>query len=256
MVRTNREILTGGKKYADKAKKAHRVEEVVFDRDSRVEYLTGFHKRKLQRQKKAQEYHAEQARLERIKERKEIREERKQDLERQMKQFNETQKRIANLNDSSDDDDDNDAQNSDESEDEEWLGFQDDDKSSDSDENLDLKPKGILHRKEVYIRDEDAVGGDAIIEEETTVEVELLESPAVKEMQEIQRLARANNVDLSKLEQVLDNSIERAKNYAVVCGVAKPKPKSKKKFRYLTKAERRENNRKIKAKKQRSRDRA
>lgn len=68
--RTNREILTGGKKYAQKQAKKYGVDEVVFDKDSRQEYLTGFHKRKLQRQKKAQDYNKEQDRLARIEERK------------------------------------------------------------------------------------------------------------------------------------------------------------------------------------------
>lgn len=35
MVRTNREILTGGKKYANSKGKKHLVEEVVFDKGSR-----------------------------------------------------------------------------------------------------------------------------------------------------------------------------------------------------------------------------
>jgi ribosomal RNA-processing protein 17 len=35
MARTNREILTGGKKYANNKAKKHLVEEVVFDKGSR-----------------------------------------------------------------------------------------------------------------------------------------------------------------------------------------------------------------------------
>lgn len=240
MVRTNREILTGGKKYKDKAQLKHRVEEVVFDRDLRKEYLTGFHKRKLERKKNAQNFIKEQERLERIRERKEIREERKKDLETQLLQFNDTMKRINDINDS-DDDDNN----------EEWGGFGED-KGEDDDDDEDKDdaetPKGILARKQVYVREDDGPT-DAIIEDETVVEVEPMENPVIKQMQEIQQLAKANNVDLKRLEEVLEGSLNKARQVAVISGVAKPKPKLKKKFRYLTKAERRANNRKIKDKK-------
>ncbi|KAI2641822.1 nucleolar protein 12-domain-containing protein [Hypomontagnella submonticulosa] len=44
----------------------HSVEEIKFDNDSRADYLTGFHKRKLQRIKNAQEQAAKRARQEKI----------------------------------------------------------------------------------------------------------------------------------------------------------------------------------------------
>lgn len=240
--RSNREILTGGKKYVDKAKQKHRVEEVKFDKESRKDYLTGFHKRKVARQKKAQDFNKEQARLQRIEDRKEVRDERKRDMENQLKLFNETMKRISNLND---------LDSEDEGEEEkEWQGF--DDQLDGFNKEVDVnKPKlGVLQHKEVYAR-EHTPTTDAIIEEETTVEIELMENPAIKEAQEIQRLAKQHNVDLSKSEEVLEDSLKKAKQVAVILGVAKPKPKLKKKFRYLTKAERRDNNRKAKEKKSR-----
>ena len=46
------------------------VEEVIFDPAARQDYLTGFHKRKLQRAKHAQEAAEKRARQERIEERK------------------------------------------------------------------------------------------------------------------------------------------------------------------------------------------
>lgn len=49
------------------------TEEVVFDPSARQEYLTGFHKRKVQRTKAAQEAAAERARQERIDDRKKVR---------------------------------------------------------------------------------------------------------------------------------------------------------------------------------------
>jgi ribosomal RNA-processing protein 17 len=48
------------------------VEEIVFDSSARQEYLTGFHKRKLQRAKHAQELAEKKAREERIEERRKV----------------------------------------------------------------------------------------------------------------------------------------------------------------------------------------
>jgi len=50
------------------------TEEVVFDPSARQEYLTGFHKRKVQRAKVAREAAAQKAREERIEDRKKVRE--------------------------------------------------------------------------------------------------------------------------------------------------------------------------------------
>ena len=50
--------------------KASAIEEVVFDLSAREDYLTGFHKRKLQRAKQAREQAVERERLERIEARK------------------------------------------------------------------------------------------------------------------------------------------------------------------------------------------
>lgn len=248
--RSNREILTGGKKYHTKQGKKFGVDEVVFDKDSRKEYLTGFHKRKLQRQKKAQEYIKEQERLAKVEERRQLREERKKDLENQMKGFKETVERITKLGS---DDETEDGEGDD------WSGFGSDDEAA-----VNPQPKGILHHQEIYTREKSDVLPDigAIIDDETTVTVESLDNPIIKSVQEanFEAIARANNVNLNKSQDVLNDSIKRAKNYAVVCGVAKPSAKDqikkkKKKFRYLTKTERRDNNRKIKASKLKSRSR-
>lgn len=58
---------------AKKRKRDHAVEEIAFDKDARTEYLTGFHKRKQQRIKVAQEAAAEKARQEKIEFRKQVR---------------------------------------------------------------------------------------------------------------------------------------------------------------------------------------
>lgn len=56
-----------------KRKTASTVEEISFDNAARHEFLTGFHKRKVQRQKTAQEEAAKRARLERNELRKQVR---------------------------------------------------------------------------------------------------------------------------------------------------------------------------------------
>jgi ribosomal RNA-processing protein 17 len=78
------QLTAGNAVYAQKrAKKRTRIEEVTFDSESRRylqlnypsngwDFLTGFHKRKAQRQKKAAEFAFEQARKERIEARKEV----------------------------------------------------------------------------------------------------------------------------------------------------------------------------------------
>lgn len=55
-----------------KKRKVHAIEEISFDNSAREEYLTGFHKRKVQRQKHAQEEAAKRAREEKIEMRKQV----------------------------------------------------------------------------------------------------------------------------------------------------------------------------------------
>ncbi|CAN8095950.1 unnamed protein product [Discula destructiva] len=68
-----------------KRKVQHAIEEIAFDNSAREEYLTGFHKRKVQRQKHAQEEAAKRAREEKIEMRRQIRDERKQEVEAHVK---------------------------------------------------------------------------------------------------------------------------------------------------------------------------
>ncbi|KAI1106123.1 nucleolar protein 12-domain-containing protein [Jackrogersella minutella] len=64
-----------------KRKFQHSTEEIKFDNDARSDYLTGFHKRKVQRVKNAQEQAAKRAREEKIEFRKQVREGRKREVE-------------------------------------------------------------------------------------------------------------------------------------------------------------------------------
>ncbi|KAF5208702.1 putative ribosomal RNA-processing protein [Clavispora lusitaniae] len=249
--RTNREILTGGKKYQQKQAKKFGVDEVVFDKESRQEYLTGFHKRKLERKKKAQQYYKEQERLAKIAERKETREEQQRTFEEQLKQLKEAKDLSIGFEEEKDG-----SGASEEVENDEWTGF-DDEKSNESETSEDDAPvKGILQKKQVYKIDDPESLGDAVVDDETTVTVETLENPHALSLTQttLEAVARANNVNLNKSEEILEKSITRANKYAVVCGVAKPKAK-KKKFRYLTKSERHANNVKAKMSKLKSRKR-
>lgn len=224
--RTNRDILTGGKKYVQKQQKKFGVEEVVFDKESRQDYLTGFHKRKVQRQKKAQEFNKEQERLMKIEERKKIRDERKQDLDNQLKLFNRIVKDIT-----SDDEQ--------EEEEEEWQGL-------DDDTNQTSQSTQTYHV-------EDDLNLPGVIDSETTVIVEPINNPLMNNIQDLslEAKARANNVDLSRSQEVLEKSIKRAHQYAITVGKANGTKEriKKKKFRYLTKTERKERVHKEKSKK-------
>lgn len=222
--KTNRQLLTKGKNYATKQLKKFGADEVGFDKDSRLDYLTGFHKRKLERRKKAQESIKEQERQLKIEERKKVRDDRKKQMDEQMKRFKETldiqaeieEMRNGNksLNDTKDEENESDGS---------WGGF-----SEDEDESS-VKP--ILKTN---------VLGTAIYADETVVEVESLEPN-----ENFEFLAKTNNVELAKSEKILDESITRAKKYAKFLGMDDSKDKKKKKkFRYLTKNERKNNQRK------------
>lgn len=58
---------------AKRRKTKSAIEEISFDFDARADYLTGFHKRKVQRAKQAQEEAAKKAKEERIAARKQVR---------------------------------------------------------------------------------------------------------------------------------------------------------------------------------------
>ncbi|CDO94478.1 unnamed protein product [Kluyveromyces dobzhanskii CBS 2104] len=230
-VKTNREILTAGKNYKQKAAKKFGADEVTFDKDSRLEYLTGFHKRKLDRQKKAKDYIQEQERKIKLEERAKLRENKKKVLEKQLADFKQAMKDVGDyVGEEEDEDEDKDAEEQDEGEAEEWTGFSDDqeDKNDEQENDDSSSVKPILKKYvQTYLDD-------------TTVDIEPLEPN-----DNFEYLAELNNVKLQKSEQILDQSIERAKKYAKFLGVEdKPKSKKNKKFRYLTKNERRQNQRK------------
>ncbi|EED21689.1 protein required for cell viability Rrp17, putative [Talaromyces stipitatus ATCC 10500] len=92
------------------------TEEINFDPAARHEFLTGFHKRKVQRIKLAQEHAEKRAREERREERRKIREQRAAEIEQAL---NESRKMLQQIRD---DAESQESDNSD-SEEEEWQGF-------------------------------------------------------------------------------------------------------------------------------------
>ncbi|PFH61958.1 hypothetical protein XA68_15720 [Ophiocordyceps unilateralis] len=64
------------------------IEEVLFDDDARREYLTGFHKRKQQRIKRAQELAAQRAHQDKLDARKQMRTERRREVEQHVETVN------------------------------------------------------------------------------------------------------------------------------------------------------------------------
>lgn len=230
---TNKDVLTRGLKYKNaknKNKNVKATEEVVFDKTSRLDYLTGFHKRKVERKKNAQVFLKEQARLMRIEERRKIKHEREETVQKQLKELKEKMLEIGDFKSSGD-------------EDEEWKGFTDNSVAAVEplgDEEAEESFKPILKKKTVY-------------EDNTKVEIESLETNDNFEF-----LAKANRVDISSNEDILNKSIKRAADYASFMGMGSNEDvkliakesykeqesntsKKKKKFRYLTKGERRDN---------------
>ncbi|KAI9833452.1 MAG: hypothetical protein M1819_003610 [Sarea resinae] len=190
------------------------VEEVTFDFDARQEYLTGFHKRKLQRIKHAQEEAAKKEREERVEHRKSLREERKADLQRHVETVN------AMLRKANGEDEESDKGSS---ENEEWGGFE--------------EPPPVDHEAE-YI-DEDRY---------TTVTVEEMDLSKEGLHQDERKAEEAGDEDGKT--KVADGS-SKAENTTKKRIWSKDRPdkpkKKKKKFRYESKADRKVTRRKERA---------
>ncbi|GMM41667.1 hypothetical protein FOG51_03098 [Hanseniaspora uvarum] len=237
---TNSNVLTRGLKYKNNKNKhkknAKAVEEVTFDKSERLEYLTGFHKRKLERQKNAQVFLKEQARLMKIEERRKLKFEREETVQKQLKEMKEKMKEIGDYKDSSDEEPIY------KGEDDEWKGFSKTEEATveplGSSSEEDYKP--ILKKQTIY-------------EDNTEVNTESIETNDNFEF-----LAKVNRVDMKKNEDILNKSIKRAADYADFMGMgskddvkliakksyaeqASKTSMKKKKFRYLTKNERKDN---------------
>ncbi|KAK0665516.1 putative ribosomal RNA-processing protein [Cercophora samala] len=198
-----------------KRKVQHAVEEVTFDRTAREEYLTGFHKRKLERKKHAQQIAEQKAREERIETRKQIREERKQALEEHVQTIQQIlrEAEAAGTNTAKDGDDD------------EWDGLSDDE-----------VVEAPIDMEEEYI-DEDRY--TTVTVEAVSVDRDGLHKPK----------AVSSDDEAPKTEKPEDEDTQGAKGTKR----AKEQQKKKKKFRYESKFDRQLTERKQKAKKRKAR---
>ncbi|KND93912.1 hypothetical protein TOPH_01840 [Tolypocladium ophioglossoides CBS 100239] len=181
-----------------KRKATSAVEEVSFDNDARHEFLTGFHKRKQQRIKHAQEQAAKQARQEKLDARRQMRDERRREVEEHVETVNRMLRESGAVVDPVQSEPQEGASD-------EWDGFPD-------------KPDlDIVDHEEEYV-DEDRF---------TTVTVESVS---------VSRggLSKPQLSD-EEAEEDGDGEDEEAENQGT--GPAKPK-KKKKRFRYESKIER------------------
>ncbi|KAI9818204.1 MAG: hypothetical protein M1827_000829 [Pycnora praestabilis] len=196
-------------------KSSSAIEEITFNPDARADYLTGFHKRKVQRIKHAQEDAAKKDKVERIEDRKRMREERKADLEKHVETVN------AMLREANDESTDTEGEGDErDMVDQNWNGFEDVAKINHEDEYIDedkfttVTVEAIdISKNGLQKASEDPTSG----EEEDEHEVE--------------------GGKISRDEKV---SAEQKRNGKRIWTKEKPeKPrKKKKKFRYETKAER------------------
>ncbi|GAP87675.1 putative rRNA processing protein Rrp17 [Rosellinia necatrix] len=208
-----------------KRKRHHTIEEIKFDNEARADYLTGFHKRKLQRIKHAQEQAAEQARQEKIEARKQIREDRKREVEEHVQGVQNALKQAAQAGYIDSDGDGT----SDDGTTEEWGGFQDAPARQD-----------LLDHEEEYI-DEDRF---------TTVTVE-----SVNVTKDGLTSSRPDEEDSANGEGTIDLHMKAAAERGKGHDKGRLATKKKPKFRYETKLERQITNIKQKAKnKRRPRD--
>ncbi|KAK4983327.1 hypothetical protein LTR66_008867 [Elasticomyces elasticus] len=193
-----------------KRRKIEQPQALTYDPDARQEYLTGFHKRKLQRIKRSQEEAAKLAKDERVTARRQLREQRKEDLEKHVAEVN------ALLRKANPDLAENGAESGNE-EDGEWIG----------------------------ISEPPAVNGvDEYVDEEkyTTVTIEAMEDP--RNMQEADSEAHDKEEGVTA-PKTPDGSQTKKRPWSK----RKPdgsKPK-KKKFRYESKGERKATRQKQKA---------
>ncbi|KAI0397262.1 nucleolar protein 12-domain-containing protein [Xylariaceae sp. FL0594] len=205
-----------------KRKRHHTIEEIKFDDAARAEYLTGFHKRKLQRAKTAQEQAAKQAREEKILARKQIREERKREIEEHVQNVHDALKKAAQAGYI----DSEEGESSGDDATEEWGGFQD----------VPAAQTDLVDHEEEYV-DEDRY---------TTVTVE-----SVNVTKDGLTSSRPDEEDSAAEEQKATEKNAQALPERRSKRDQPEKKKKKQKFRYETKLERQITNIKQKAKNRR-----
>ncbi|KAI1115849.1 nucleolar protein 12-domain-containing protein [Nemania sp. NC0429] len=217
-----------------KRKRQHAIEEIKFDDGARAEYLTGFHKRKLQRVRNAQEQAAERARQEKIEARKQLREDRKREVEAHVQQVSIALKQAAQAGyiESEEGEGDDGGPSNDETAADEWGGFQD----------TPGARQDLVNHEEEYV-DEDRF--TTVTVESVNVSKDGLTSSRPDEEESADDDGGGKNTEGAQPEGA---SSEKDKQHAT-------KKRKQKKFRYETKLERKITTIKQKAKnKRRPRD--
>ncbi|KAI9046490.1 hypothetical protein LZ554_009237 [Drepanopeziza brunnea f. sp. 'monogermtubi'] len=207
----------------------HKVEEINFDDTSRADYLTGFHKRKVQRAKRAREEEAKKGREERVLMRRQLREERKQELEEHVSAINAALRAVGDP-DVTSSDSDSDA----------WHGFSDDDEKATSKSKPKSRSKlksNSLPAAPVLDHEEEYLSSDE--DKHTTVTIEAVDVSK----EGLHRIANADESgeDGSDSENRTKAWKTKEKEEAEAGGGGKkkwPKKERKPKFRYESKVER------------------
>ncbi|KAK9237135.1 nucleolar protein 12-domain-containing protein [Lipomyces kononenkoae] len=224
-----------------------RPREIVFDSEAREQYLTGFHKRNVERKEKAAERAKEHERRQKLDERQALREQRKMEIEENM--------RLANLRykdqllDSEVEESADEAAYKDDEE-EEWSGIVDSDNdgtAGTASKQLESILKSGDRVRHVQKYKSDVTNGDEpddLNHGETTVIIENYDgTEELNQNEDIRRLPD------DRSEEVLRKSLMKAGFYAervkkINSGRPVAPKKPKKKFRYLTPLERKANARK------------
>ncbi|KAK9477772.1 nucleolar protein 12-domain-containing protein [Lipomyces japonicus] len=246
------------------------VREIVFDKDQREQYLTGFHKRNVERKEKAQERAKVKAREERLEERKILREQRKAELEEHVERTSELIRNQQLLNHG----DDSESEGSDE----EWSGISDSETATTADTNVRPKPILRIHGRQVQTYESEANidsshhgenddnnhnnnkdNNDNKINIDNDEEVQNLNTTVIIEEYDAENEDNEQRHDDDRVgnkrhanEDVLKNSLRRAAFYAkrvekINKGIPVAPKIKKKKFRYLTPLERKANKKKERA---------
>jgi ribosomal RNA-processing protein 17 len=147
--RSNTQSLSRGKQIAriKKQSKAARIPEISFDTDARQEFLTGFHKRKVERRNKAIQKQEAEARQTMLEMRAELRAQRKKELAQRLEaaraemglSADEAETRPGTVPGATDDET-------------EWAGF--DDEQAESRKNASKRATGLLWQEAEYEDDD------------------------------------------------------------------------------------------------------
>ncbi|KAL8802101.1 MAG: hypothetical protein Q9182_004045 [Xanthomendoza sp. 2 TL-2023] len=189
------------------------IEEITFNFDDREEYLTGFHKRKLQRIKHAREEALKKERQERVSSRKALRENRRADLEKHVEAVN------AAVRDA---EDTISAERSDDEQEESWEGLEEPVKVDHEDDYSDEDKHTVVTVEAVDVSHE------GLQTRHESLHGEGDDPPAIKNME----LHKGKALDAGTEKTNMD---QRSRSNE---SLEKQPKKKKKKFRYESKAER------------------